>query len=229
MKTDKNDAPNCASCPFKVAERSCRKENGKHLVTCPTEYKQAISKRALKEYNKKEEIYEFARQASIQEGEAYGDKNLGYEKVKPVKPRIVEIIEFSKKMKFKKIGIAFCSGCRKEAAIVESLFLKNEFKVVSVICKTGRVPKEEIGVTDKEKITPGLFEPMCNPIMQALVLNDAKTEFNIIVGLCVGHDSLFLKYSEALCTVFAVKDRLLGHNPMAAVYNIDSYYRAIKT
>jgi len=60
------------------------------------------------------------------------------------------------------------------------------------------------------------------------VLNREKTEFNILLGLCVGHDSLFFKYSEALCTVLAVKDRLLGHNPLAAVYTLDTYYRALK-
>jgi uncharacterized metal-binding protein len=48
------------------------------------------------------------------------------------------------------------------------------------------------------------------------------------MGLCVGHDSLFLKYSNALCTVLAAKDRLLGHNPLAAIYTIESYYRSLK-
>jgi uncharacterized metal-binding protein len=28
---------------------------------------------------------------------------------------------------------------------------------------------------------------------------------------------MFLKYAEASCTVFAVKDLLLGHNPLACV------------
>ena len=51
---------------------------------------------------------------------------------------------------------------------------------------------------------------------------------NVLLGLCVGHDSLFFKYTEAPCTVLAVKDRLLGHNPLAAVYNVDSYYRCLK-
>jgi uncharacterized metal-binding protein len=58
--------------------------------------------------------------------------------------------------------------------------------------------------------------------------NDEQTEFNIVMGLCVGHDSLFLKYSNAPCTVLAAKDRLLGHNPLAAIYTIDSYYRSLK-
>jgi uncharacterized metal-binding protein len=51
---------------------------------------------------------------------------------------------------------------------------------------------------------------------------------NVLLGLCVGHDSLFFKYTEAPGTVLAVKDRLLGHNPLAAVYNVDSYYRCLK-
>lgn len=37
-----------------------------------------------------------------------------------------------------------------------------------------------------------------------------------------------LEFAEAPCTVLAVKDRLLGHNPLAAIYNIDSYYRSLK-
>jgi uncharacterized metal-binding protein len=65
---------------------------------------------------------------------------------------------------------------------------------------------------------------MCNPVLQALVLNEAETDFNILLGLCVGHDSLFFKHAEAPVTVLAVKDRLTGHNPLAAVYTSNSYY-----
>ncbi len=90
-----------------------------------------------------------------------------------------------------------------------------------------RKRKESIGIRDDQKIRVGSFESMCNPIAQAFVLNDEKTEFNIVMGLCVGHDSLFLKYSNAPCTVLAAKDRLLGHNPLAAIYTIDSYYRSL--
>ena len=59
----------------------------------------------------------------------------------------------------------------------------------------------------------------CNPVGQALLLNEVKTEFNVIVGLCVGHDSLFIKHSEAPVTVLIAKDRRLGHNPIAALTN----------
>ena len=55
-----------------------------------------------------------------------------------------------------------------------------------------------------------------------------RSQFNVLLGLCVGHDSLFFRYAEAPCTVLAVKDRLLGHNPLAAVYEYESYYRYLK-
>ena len=42
---------------------------------------------------------------------------------------------------------------------------------------------------------------------QALLLNGQKTQFNIALGLCVGHDALFCKYSDALVTTLAAKDR----------------------
>ena len=69
---------------------------------------------------------------------------------------------------------------------------------------------------------------MCNPIAQAEILNREGAEFNILLGLCVGHDALFLKYAKALTTVFVVKDRVLGHNPVAALYLSSTiYYRRL--
>jgi uncharacterized metal-binding protein len=183
--------------------------------------------RALEEL-KKPDIREFALQASIQEGEGYTDRDLGYARTRPLKPRILEIIEFAGKMKYKKIGLVFCTALRKEAKVVESLLAANGFTVVSGLCKMGRVPKETLGIRDDQKIRIGCFEAMCNPIAQAFLCNEEKTEFNVMIGLCVGHDSLFLKYADAPCTVFAVKDRLLGHNPLAAIYNIDGFYRSLK-
>jgi uncharacterized metal-binding protein len=100
--------------------------------------------------------------------------------------------------------------------------------VVSIVCKAGRTPKEQIGVLDEQKIMPGTFEPMCNPIYQADIVNDAKVDFNILMGLCVGHDSLVIQHLDAPVTILAAKDRVLGHNPLAAVYNMDSYYAFLK-
>jgi len=39
---------------------------------------------------------------------------------------------------------------------------------------------------------------------------------------------MFLKNSSALCTVVAVKDRVLAHNPLGAIYNSHAYYKKLK-
>ncbi len=117
--------------------------------------------------------------------------------------------------------------CRtfKEAKIFASILRNHEFEVESLACKNGSVLKEFIGISNEEQVRPCTYEPMCNPIGQAKLLNQSGTQLNILLGLCVGHDSLFLKYSEAPVTVFAVKDRVLGHNPLAAIYMAEGYYK----
>lgn len=222
-----HELPGCARCHIDTQNQLCQNEEGKGPSFCPTQQNHVAIEQAMEELQKPD-VFEFAKQASIQEGEAYANRELGYDQVKPAKPRIVEIIEFAHKMNYKRLGLVFCLGLRKEARAVEKLLSSNGFDVISSICKIGRVPKEEIDIRDDQKIHIGAFEPMCNSIAQAFMLNEEKTEFNVIMGLCVGHDSLVLKYAKAPCTVFAVKDRLLGHNPLAAIYTLDSYYRSLK-
>jgi len=147
--------------------------------------------------------------------------------MQPTKTRIVEICEFAQKMGYRRLGLAFCLGLTAEAKKVELILKNRGFDVVSVLCKAGRTSKELIGITDEEKVVQGSDEAMCNPIYQAQLLNHEEVDFNILLGLCVGHDSLFFKYANAPTTVLAVKDRVTGHNPLAAVYLAESYYRKI--
>ena len=135
--------------------------------------------------------------------------------------RVEEICEFAGKIGAKKLGIATCVGLLKEARAAAAIFRHKGFDVVGVACKAGAVRKTEIGLDpQQEELGPHI----CNPILQAEYLNKEKTDLNIVIGLCVGHDSLFYKYSDALCTTLVVKDRVLGHNPVAALYQTDSYY-----
>ena len=191
---------------------------------CPTKTKQEVIKEAVAEYDKPE-IREFARQASIQEFECYINLPEGRT---PRNPRVEEIAQFAKKMGYRKLGIAFCEGLRDEAKILTKILENRGFDVVSVCCKAGAIPKETIGIIEEQKIHgPGSFETMCSPITQAEILNSEETEFNIVVGLCVGHDSLFFKYAHAPTTVLIAKDRVFGHNPAAALYLSGSYYRKL--
>ncbi len=220
---EKKMVPQCAYCNIDNKEKVCLVEGGKGPKFCPTLNKKDVITGAMTEYEKKE-IGEFARQASIQEGECYADRGVKPYTKFPVKPRVQEICEFAKRMGYKKLGIAFCIGLASEASILNKILVNQGFEVVSVMCKVGRVPKERIGIKDEEKINIGEFESMCNSIAQAKILNREKTEFNILLGLCVGHDSLFFKYADAYTTVLAAKDRVLGHNPLAALYTAGSYY-----
>ncbi len=129
------------------------------------------------------------------------------------KTRLEEIILFSREMGFKKLGIAFCIGLSEEAKILADI-LRKEFDVVSVCCKVCGIQKDQL---DLEKIHPDQEEVMCNPIGQAALLNQAKTDLNLICGLCIGHDIQFMKHSEAPVTTFIVKDRVLAHNTAASL------------
>jgi uncharacterized metal-binding protein len=192
--------------------------------TCPINTRADTIENVLEEY-KKGNIHEFARQASIQEFECYREMADGRT---PLIPRVEEVIQFARKMGYNRLGVAFCGGLRNEAEIFNSILENRGFEVTSVCCKVGGIAKETIGIKEEQKIAgPGKWETMCNPIAQAEILNRAGTDFNIMVGLCVGHDSLFLRYVKALTTVLIVKDRVFGHNPAAALYQSKSYYRKL--
>ena len=218
--------PQCAEC--NVKDKICADERGHGPDYCPTINLDKVVKDSLLEYQRPE-IKEFALYATIQEGECYA--NRGQEKpyvVYPVKTRIQETIEFAHKLEFKRLGIAFCGGVRREARVLSEILKEQGFEVASVICMVGRTPKEFLGIKEDQKVAIGQFEAMCSPVAQAKVLNEVKTDFNIVFGLCVGHDSLFMRFSDALCTVLVTKDRVTGHNPIAALNLHRSYYRRLK-
>jgi len=221
-----NFIPKCADCS--VENPVCINIKGKGPAYCPTLHMKDIVEASLSEYELPG-IKSFALNASIQEGECYVNKDLGNPHARfAIKPRIQETIEFANKMGYRRLGLAFCGGLKYEAKIVSDILNEQGFEVASVMCKVGQTPKEFLGIQQEQKVAPDNFESMCSPITQAKLLNAAKTEFNIILGLCVGHDSLLMRYSEPLCTVLVAKDRVTGHNPLAAIQLYRSYYRKLK-
>ncbi|MDI6639261.1 MAG: DUF1847 domain-containing protein [Methanocellales archaeon] len=133
--------------------------------------------------------------------------------------RLEELITFCKDMGYETLGIAFCIGLENEVRMLHEI-LEKDFEVYSICCKVCGIDKEDLNL---EKIKNDRYEAMCNPIGQAMMLNEKDTDLNIICGLCLGHDTLFSKYSEAPVTTFIVKDRVLAHNPAGAIYS--KYYR----
>ena len=139
--------------------------------------------------------------------------------------RVEETVEFARRMGFKKIGIATCVGLIEESRILARILRKNGFEVYGAVCKIGSFMKTDVGVPEEDITRTGCV--MCNPAMQAEVLNQAETDFNVVMGLCVGHDSLFYKYSNALVTTLVSKDRVLAHNPAGALYQAKAYYKKL--
>jgi uncharacterized metal-binding protein len=220
--------PKCAVCGLNILEKSCFLESGRGPESCPTLGYEDLIEEARKEYEKPQ-VREFARLASVQEGECYLDRDRKPFVIHCSKTRIQEICEFAQKLGVKKLGLAFCMGLSQEARIAHEIFSAQGFDVASALCKVGRIPKEEgLDVRDDEKIMIGTPEAACNPIVQAKILNRIGTDLNVLLGLCVGHDSLFFKYADAYTTVLAVKDRVTGHNPLAALYTSHIYHMYLK-
>jgi uncharacterized metal-binding protein len=228
-ESTEENLPECTNCNVPDREKICLTSKGRGPEFCPTIHNREAIEQARRTLSDPPTL-EFARKASIQEAECYINRDKRPFVAHPVKPRLQEIIEFARKMDFTRLGIVFCDGLRREAGAVAKVLEKQGFEVVSAVCKVGGSPKEEIGVLDEQKIQIGAEETMCNPIAQAELMNRSQTELNVLIGLCVGHDSLFFKHANAYTTVLAAKDRVTAHNPLAAIYTLSSYSeRFLKT
>lgn len=139
-------------------------------------------------------------------------------------PRLRSVIDFCKAMGYKKIGLAFCVGLRNEAELYSKILRSHNLQVVSVCCCNCGFNRPDLGVPLPDGID---FHAACNPIGQAYLLNKENVEFNLVMGLCTGHDSLFMKYADAMSTVVIVKDPATGHSPASALYLYDQYYKRI--
>ena len=142
----------------------------------------------------------------------------------PNNTRLEEIMDFAYRMGYHKLGLAFCIGLSNEAAIVSKVFRANGFEVESVCCKNGSVPKYEMGLSAEDGVLNGR---MCHPIGQAETLDAAGCQLNIQLGLCVGHDTLFIRHSNAPVTVLAVKDWAAGHHSLMPVYCSEGRFKRV--
>jgi len=198
---------------------ACSAEPGtkKYPSFCPIITEAALLSRVEEAYLSQDELRDWALAAARTEAAGYCKE-----------PRLEEIMNFARRIGARRLGIASCIGLIREARLLQEILEANGFEVDSVCCPVGSIDKEKIGLRDEEKIHPGQYESLCNPVGQAMLLNKAGTKLNIVVGLCVGHDSLFFKRSEAPVTVLVAKDRVTGHNPVAALYTSHSYYKRLR-
>ena len=206
----KNDIiRSCIDC----AVGNCDHMDKKYPSFCVTSHMDPDFKDQVMECYKDEENIEIMKNAAMLEYEQYCKMT-----------RVEETVSFCKRMRYKKIGIATCVGLLNEAGIFARILRNNGFEVFGICCKAGTVKKSDIGI---DACCETIGQNMCNPILQAKTLNKEGTDFNVVIGLCVGHDSLFYKYSEAPSTTLIAKDRVLAHNPVGAIYQSKVYYQKL--
>jgi uncharacterized metal-binding protein len=194
---------------------------------CPTRDHSDIIQESFELYKGNAEDARMASVAAKVEGLCY-QPIPGSDAINARWTRVEDTIAFAKLMSYKKIGMATCIGLLDETNRLAAILEAQGFQPVSVCCKSGSIDKLELGLNEEEKVRPNTFEPACNPVAQARLLNRAGTDLNIIVGLCVGHDILFTKYSEAPVTTLVVKDRVAGHNPVSVLYGQNFYYKRLQ-
>ncbi len=51
--------------------------------------------------------------------------------------RVKEVIEYSKRMRYRKLGLAFCVALRNEAKALQKMLEASGFEVISISCMAG--------------------------------------------------------------------------------------------
>ncbi len=206
----------CAKCPLKPCHEGNRDKGWPAF--CPIRRSPALVRKVSRRYLAKR-VNDFYVRAALTEKGCYDEKEARAGRTLPLRPRIRELAEFAKSIGAARVGLAFCSGLAEEATRVAAILEGHGLDVQSVVCCCGAADKTEHGVPPEHKIKgKDVFEAACNPLLQAELLNRAGTAFNILVGLCVGHDMLFTSKSKAPVTTLIVKDRYTGHNPVISLY-----------
>jgi len=223
-------APSCSSCgavQSKLGKTNCsagEPTSPPRPGSCPTSTQGEIIGSALAVLRGDGQDARLARVAARVEGLGYRQTDDGPQ---ARWTRVEDTIAFARLMGYRKIGIATCLGLLDETSRLVAILEAQGLEPTSVCCKAGSADKCDVGVADGAKIRPGGFEAACNPIAQAGICNQLGTDLNIIMGLCVGHDTLFSKHSRAPVTTLVVKDRVTGHNPAAPLYG-GHYYRRLR-
>lgn len=231
---DQDRAPHCAHCSgvwLKTGTTNCLappEARPARPGSCPAQHHGEIIEASFREYRAEEtEDGRLARAAARVEGLCY-QQLPGSDAPAARWTRLEDTVALAKMMGWQRIGIATCVGLLEETRQLAIILEAQGLTPYSVCCKAGSIDKLELGLEEESKVRPGTFEPACNPIAQAEILNRLDCQMNIIVGLCVGHDMLFAKHSRAPVTTLVCKDRVTGHNPVAVLYGQNFYFKRLQ-
>jgi uncharacterized metal-binding protein len=117
--------------------------------------------------------------------------------------RLREVGEFARLMEYKRVGLAHCPDMAREA--------------------------EQVGTFLREFGLEPTLPPSSaarDPLGQAEFFSNQATDLNVLAGMCVGHESVFLHATEAPAVSLIARDTRLRHNPVAGLYTSRSYLKA---
>lgn len=171
----------CAECPSFVC-RGGNREAGPEFCPMHGDFPE------FDELYGNEQVRMMATRAALIESAGYGRWT-----------RLREIVEFSRVMGFRRLGIACCPDMDREATQVADYLREGGLEAI-------RSPA-----------------PLSDPEGQADLLLREGAEVIVVAGMCVGHEALLIRSSKLPVVVLVARDRRLRHNPAAALYTSRSY------
>lgn len=127
------------------------------------------------------------------------------------KSRVEHVVDFARSLGEGRIGIASCLRYIEDARFLRRLLRSEGFDAPVVLCKVGGWGVEDVGV---DKDTDWI---VCNPTGQALILNKLGCGVQMTLGLCMGHEMIFNKYSSGYVTNLYVKEKISEERPRDTV------------
>lgn len=198
-------ACNEKTCPLSCVDcavTACRYGKDNYPAFCLTKAMSEDDKASvLPLYNDDDINLKYAFWSATVEGTYYGEM-----------ARVEETMEFARRVDVVKIGLAYCCELKTEAELYAKILDINGFETYMIDCKVGDLDAGEVfNGQPSGRI-------LCNPVLQAQLLNEAGVDMNILMGLCAGSDALFIKHASAMTTIMINKDRLTCNNPAVTLY-----------
>ncbi|OAT80439.1 DUF1847 domain-containing protein [Desulfotomaculum copahuensis] len=129
-----------------------------------------------------------------------------------VRSRLEELIDFCHEVGYRHLGLVFCCQLEREAHELARI-LKRHFTVETACC---RLCPSGSGQLARRRVTPG--EKRIFALQELIAyLNCSPVELHVDTGLCAGPDIVLQKHSPVPVTTLAVRDPLLGHDPLGAL------------
>ena len=197
--SDREPLYGCATCHTAAAFRG---DCGRMPASCPTLTRPELTK-DVSTYLEPERA-ELMRVADLAPFDQHHQK----------RNRVEELLFFVRARQLSRVGVAFCVSLTKEAQELGRQLETHGVQAELACCRAGAVDYDELGL---EKAHPERFASICNPVAQAKLLNEAKVQLIVQLGLCLGHDLILQEEARVPVTTLVVKDRVLDHHPIEAL------------